>query len=830
MSDKILKNIIIILICATLVLSNILIGVPTGNNTIIINIIVTTVAMIFMISKKIVKKEAIIENKLDLCVLILCLSSAIPVILNAYTTLTGSINYILKYLTAFFIYIVIKDITKENKKVTGYIINITIISAIILTFIGIDKMTTNNLLPITRAIGSVEIEYEETRMDSLFSYANAFAAFCSMALFLAIGKYLKADKQIIKFLYVNAIFILESAILLSYSRTIFIFIAMIFLVYLILIKKKDVIFNILATIIITGIFSIIYTNLYMNFLASGSYLNIWISLILFSILSSIITIMYSKINHYIVKIKLKYIIAILITVFIILIAIILIGLNMKSELVMFNSTNASKEIKKEIYQIEGNHEYKFEFEIQSKSMYEKTDIFKISILEKNKYFDDIKQTDLEFGNFEGKKEINITTDIDTTEIFIIFTSKIVSEDTYLKINNLYINGQEEILNYKFLPSSLVSKIKNINLNTKSAWERGVFIIDSLKLIKDNWLFGIGGDGWQYEQGQVQEYLYGTKEVHSYPMQVFLEFGIIGFLALIGIVFLIIRNSYLYLKGNKEKDSIELISILCSILIIFTHSFLDFDMSFTCIMIEVFAFLGILNNYIMANIELRHTKNIINVLVFIVLIPILGINIINYLEYQYVDMLNDENNIDEKYEILLQANRYPTYILPLKEENIYLNQKNNNEEERNQRIIENSKWILKYEKNYNTLEICKTAINAYSGLENIEYNNYIEEIEKLCNRAINSKINKKYSITENWQRQVIYIEIGKTLINKYKEKNDEKLLNLAKEIYGRVIIEYEETLNRVKDYQKCRYKKEETERKLKIIEENYKNAIKYIEEL
>lgn len=357
----------------------------------------------------------------------------------------------------------------------------------------------------------------------------------------------------------------------------------------------------------------------------------------------------------------------IVIIFIIIIIIIIIGLQQTKPLVMFNTSTSEKEITKEIYQVQGNTNYTFTFDLEAKSIYTNTDIFKVTILEKNKYFDDIKQTEIEFGTYIGKKEISITTTENTTEIFIIFSSKIVKEDIYLKINKLFINNHEEVLNYKYLPTNLVNKIKNINFNTKSAWERGIFITDALKLVKSNFLFGIGGDGWQYREGEVQSYYYWAREVHSYPVQVFLEFGIVGFLSLVGIVILVIKYSYTYLKQKKD---IEFVTILCSILIVFLHRFLDFDMSHMCIMLMIFTLLGILSTTcVPENAEKKKTKNVVNILIFIGLLLILGINGLNQFIYTKIVEVEDENNVDIAYEELQDINQYPTYLLPVKEQNI-----------------------------------------------------------------------------------------------------------------------------------------------------------------
>ena len=159
--EKITNKMITFLLCGMLLITNLLVGAPVNNNGTTINIIVTLVAMIFIITNKISKKEKIIENRLDICILILCISSLIPLIFNTYTSLTGCINYVLKYISVFLTYIMIRSYTKEKSKVKRYIINIIIISSIILVIFGIDKMTTNIFNHILVAINMPQIEYEE---------------------------------------------------------------------------------------------------------------------------------------------------------------------------------------------------------------------------------------------------------------------------------------------------------------------------------------------------------------------------------------------------------------------------------------------------------------------------------------------------------------------------------------------------------------------------------------------------------------------------------------------------------------------------------------------
>ena len=826
-NEKSIDKILIFLVCAILLITNILVGSPTNNNASMINIIVTLVAMIFIIIKKISQKERIIKNKLDICVLFLCVSSCIPSIFNTYATLTGSINYILKYILVFLIYIMLKDLTKGNPKLKNYIINIIIISGVIFVILGIDKMSTNIFFPFTKSINMPEFTYEEIRMDSLFSYANAFAAFCSMALFLAIGNYIKEENKIKKYVIEIAIFLLETGIILSYSRTILIFLLLTYLIYLFLLKDKESRIKAIESTIIIGIFVLAYSTIYMKLLSAGYYNILWLLLLIFSLVAPVVVLIFERLNTKLLKIKIKYVIFFILTIIIIFIITIIIGLQQTEPLVLFNTSRSEKEVTKELYQIKGNTNYTFTFDIEAKSGYENTDLFKITILEKNKYFDDIVQTEMEFGTYTGKKEITITTTENTTEVFIIFSSKIVKDDMYLKINSLQINNKEEVLNYKFLPTSLINKIENINFNTKSAWERGVFIKDALKLAKDNFLFGIGGDGWQYREGEVQSYYYWAREVHSYPVQVFLEFGILGLLSLIGIIIIVAKYSYSYLKNQKD---IEFVTILCSVLIVFLHSFLDFDMSYMCIMISIFTLLGILNTIIIPRDDSRKkTKNIVNILIFIGLIPIFIINGLNLVVYSKIAVVENENNIDIAYENLQKLNKYPTYLLTAKEQNVIIMQMYSkaHEVDFNTEIIDNLEFILKHEKYNDALENCRKLIEIYTEKDNIPEENIVK-INEVCNIAKETKISELYNASENLKRQLTFINIAEILSNQYEKVHNEKIAELSKEMYKIVIDEYDSVLKRISDYEKCRISKEDSEQIIEKLNENYQKAKNMVE--
>ena len=68
-----------------------------------------------------------------------------------------------------------------------------------------------------------------------------------------------------------------------------------------------------------------------------------------------------------------------------------------------------------------------------------------------------------------------------------------------------------------------------------------------------------------------------------------------------------------------------------------------------------------------------------------------------------------------------------------------------------------------------------------------------------------------------------------MFKQYHETNKQKLIELAERLSKQVLIEYDETLNRTQDYQKCRYPKQDRDNYIEIVKQNYEDAKKYIGE-
>lgn len=141
-----------------------------------------------------------------------------------------------------------------------------------------------------------------------------------------------------------------------------------------------------------------------------------------------------------------------------------------------------------------------------------------------------------------------------------------------------------------LPQTLEQRIRSINFEQHSVLERGVFYMDSLKMIKDYPLLGAGGGAWSSLYPTYQSYPYTSRQAHNFILQLWIEQGTIGllsFLALLGYTaFKYIRA---LLRMNVKSEPHVLYLIVAGALLI--HSLMDFDLSFLYLASLVFLCLG-----------------------------------------------------------------------------------------------------------------------------------------------------------------------------------------------------------------------------------------------
>ena len=113
-----------IVILATIVLLNIFIGSNIKQPIWLIQVILSIFTLIYLIISKINKKQnIIIKSKIDITVILFMISTILPLVFGKQVSLDGTINFILKYWSVFGLYILVRNIVTDHKKIK-IIINI----------------------------------------------------------------------------------------------------------------------------------------------------------------------------------------------------------------------------------------------------------------------------------------------------------------------------------------------------------------------------------------------------------------------------------------------------------------------------------------------------------------------------------------------------------------------------------------------------------------------------------------------------------------------------------------------------------------------------------
>lgn len=119
---------------------------------------------------------------------------------------------------------------------------------------------------------------------------------------------------------------------------------------------------------------------------------------------------------------------------------------------------------------------------------------------------------------------------------------------------------------------LVLISKDINI-FETLFKRFDYMKDALILLKEHWLTGIGPGAWKYYQYSIQTTQYNVTDIHNSWMQIWLEFGILFFLAISAIIV----KSALYFARKKMHVYYVLV------LFIVMHSLVDINLSFGIIL-------------------------------------------------------------------------------------------------------------------------------------------------------------------------------------------------------------------------------------------------------
>lgn len=443
-----------------------------------------------------------------------------------------------------------------------------------------------------------------------------------------------------------------------------------------------------------------------------------------------------------------------------------------------------------VREFEPNTKYKLDLNIETNTD-KQYDSCKIVIVEITRYLSEKELAKFSFSNYNGWKSIEIETDniASHIEIRVLNPTKQI-----INIKGFKINDKQSILEYKIIPVEIVRIFKNFNFRYTSVFQRFDYWKDGIKIVKDNWVFGAGGNAWRNLYGQVQDYLYYAKESHCYLIELIISYGIIGFLSYIFIIIVTMKN------GVKLFKNKLFLSIFIGFLMIIIHNVIDFDMSFWLILSMFLILVAIINKD-----DKKIEKNL-DVFDFI-LLPIFSIVIIANL----CGFITSNSEIEKN---LASVNIAPWIFEYKYNEIIYMENNNINTVEK----LEKIKNVLQNEP-YN----CQNELYEILG-------NTLEKIddENVKNEYVNFIVDFLQKHKPERIRDSVGIKNRADAIVKIYEKSGVKTEN-SKKLLKIVIDEYQKTANNILEYEKNTESKTISKMRFEIYVNIYEKAVKLYEE-
>jgi len=145
---------------------------------------------------------------------------------------------------------------------------------------------------------------------------------------------------------------------------------------------------------------------------------------------------------------------------------------------------------------------------------------------------------------------------------------------------------------RILPDRFYDRIFSLSRD-RNMDRRFELFSDAVKVIKDYPLFGLGGGGWAAVYKSYQDQPYDSREVHNHYLQVWIEAGIIGFLAFVGIwvSFTLAFLKKCFIMKAPPSRWHYWTAVFMPVAALGAHSAIDWNFSMAAVGIFLFALLG-----------------------------------------------------------------------------------------------------------------------------------------------------------------------------------------------------------------------------------------------
>lgn len=581
-------------------LSMLIIGAPLSRGLffqkeILISHVVSFSIFTLYIAHKYKNKEKItlFNSPYDLVGLFFILAYFLPIATWQWVNLRDSIGMLIRHINYFVIYLIVKDMIRNNsyKKI---IMNALTLSSLLVALVGV--------LGSTGYINLADVVLGN-RISSTFQYPNTLAALMMSMLFVTTGIMSENKKTLNKIVYGAIGFILLFTFIFTYSRAAWMLLPIFMLVYILIIPSIERINTLLyfVSIAVANLIILQPFTTYSNVDSATkpkALLTFFAGLVCFIILYRGIIFIQEKLQNK----QIRAIYGLLVIILIVGIGISYIALT-TFEPIIFDNANISEnrlnQIQRTIGSVEASKTYTLHVVLDSVSMDEGQWPWRIHI----NSIDNQKNQELLVERVGSESESGIIEILfktleDTKALNIFFTNTYAGTKVSFE-EALLMDEDGEVINsvklkYRFIPEALVTRVSSITILDKSSIARLTYYKDSFTIFKNNSIFGSGGGAWLALYPQYQSEAYISTEAHNLFLQTLVETGALGVLTLLALIVLLLRD---LLKNIKEKNTFRA-SLLLAILSLIVHSGLDFNFSFHSIPIFLWLMIGILDSDIL----------------------------------------------------------------------------------------------------------------------------------------------------------------------------------------------------------------------------------------
>lgn len=584
---------------------------------------------IFLIYKLLNKDFKILKSPLDAAAGALVLVYFLPILLGTAASAQYSWDKFLRQINYFFIYLIARDLIGNNKNITTILLNTILVSTIGVSVLGIDAgaglILTNKInwflenlpkwLGLGGGIGSLLTfkffgGFSEGRIYSTLQYPNVLASYLGAVFLLTTGLLVVSNSIWKRLLYGSAGFIFFYTLLLTGSRGMFLIFPVMFILLLIVLKNKRLIIDAAVSLGVVTVVTVLvfYFLNYNELINTGKYLMVWLSILAGAVVSGMLSVLSNKIIDILNRISVKLYVVLAGLAAVAVVIFVGVGLGLEKPLVITHAPgepDSDKTVFREISGIKPNNKYSLQFNLNAKSPAPDKTAYKLTVISMDSFAQMSQLAEVSGATESAVKSLEFNTKPDTKNIRIYmtnFTAGSSAEFSGFKLKDTGSGTESRIIaQYLYLPTDLVYKVRDISFTTHNVWERFIFFGDAFKIIAD-YPLGTGGGGWKALYHKYQSFGYPSNEVHSHPLQLWVETGIIGFMVFLVVIGFIIHHFYktrMEIKDLNEETikRIVLPSVVFMALIsLYAHSAIDFDLSLSALSILVWVLTGLISGY------------------------------------------------------------------------------------------------------------------------------------------------------------------------------------------------------------------------------------------